>query len=210
MIARTPVIVARTAARVPLAGESVRILGFDSGLANLGLTVVSATPSPERYVCLHAEFLATKKADKKARQKIRVSVDDAQRLEVIYDRIAELATQYKVHGIAAEAFTPNPNQRGVGAWKAAMAYALALAFARSRNLAFMTNLPADIKRPFGGTISATKEAVAEALCARVEGFATQLNKIAKGNREHVSDAGAHGVLGAQEMFRIRRMMGVGR
>jgi Holliday junction resolvasome RuvABC endonuclease subunit len=203
MITRTPV--RRMALHFAPEG-AVRILGVDTGLANVGLCVIDG--SGDRYACAHAEVFRTAKASKKARRNLRVSTDDARRLGEIYDHVTDLIHRYRPHGIAVEAYTPNPGQRGVGAWKTAMAYALILAVGRAHKVAVFTYLPADIKKPFGGRLSASKEEVAANLVQHVEGFRALYAPIAKALKEHASDACAHGVLGVQEMISMRRLMGV--
>lgn len=201
----------RPAVRTPVrfgGPTTIRILGVDTGLANVGLCLVESTSVPDQPRCLHVEVFRTKKADKKARRHLRVAADDARRLDEIYDRIVDLIRLYEPHGIAVEAYMPNPNQRGVGAWKTAMAYALILAIGRAFNVAVFTNLPVDIKKPFGGRISASKEAIAKTLVDRVRGFREPFLKIGSTQKEHASDACAHGVLGIDEMISMRKMMGV--
>jgi Holliday junction resolvasome RuvABC endonuclease subunit len=191
---------------VPPAEDCIRILGVDTGLLNLGLCMVEGTSDDCR--CLHLEVFHTKKADKKARRNLRVSTDDARRLDEIYDRLIALIAQFLPQGISVEAYTPNPKQRGVGAWKTAMVYSLVLGIGRSRQIAVFTNLPADIKKLYGGRLSSSKEAVAEKLVKRVSGFEAHFKRLGKTVQEHASDACAHGVLGLQEMATLRRMMGV--
>lgn len=206
MITRTPVRRPRLGDELFTPEGAIRILGVDTGLANMGLCVVDAIG--DRYTCAYAEVFRTAKATKKARRNLRVSTDDARRLNELYDCVVALVNRYRPHAIAVEAYTPNPGQKGVGAWKTSMAYALVLAAGRAHKLAVFTYLPADIKKPFGGRLSASKEEVAATLVERVHGFRHWYDAIAKRLQEHASDACAHGVLGAQEMASMRQLMGV--
>lgn len=197
----------RTPVHVPAPGE-VRIFGVDTGFANIGLAVVEGFAGSDGLRALHVEVLRTQKATKKARRNLRVSTDDARRLEEIFDHVKALVPRFHPLGFAIEVYSPNPTQRGVGAWKTAMVYALIFGLARGCGLPVFSYLPADIKKPFGGRLSASKEAVAEALIDQVQDFESCFSPIPDTLKEHASDACAHAVLGVQEMLRMRQLMGV--
>jgi Holliday junction resolvasome RuvABC endonuclease subunit len=123
---------------------------------------------------------------------LRVSTDDARRLELIWEQFDSVAAEFDLKVVAAEVY--QPFKKASSAWKTAMVYGLVLAWAKSRGVPFWCYLPSDLKRAFGMKASASKEEVAGALYRRVPKLGDQILAHAKTNREHLSDAAGHAYL----------------
>ena len=164
--------------------------------------------------------MATEKAKKKEQRNLRVATDDKRRFTQIWGVMAQLALQFEIDALAIEVFSPWQVQRkgkggGVAtgggfasAWKTATVYGLGLGFGFSRGILTFAFLPADLKRGIAGELKASKEDVCRVLLEKVDNFKELLGIVPRTKQEHASDAVGHAYMGLQEMFELRKMLGV--
>lgn len=193
------------------------VVGVDGGLASVGIAVVSGLARGSREAVIRSacvqrlEYASTKKIEKKLRTKVRASTDDRSRIEDLTDTLTRVVRECPAPpvALAIEWYVPNPKQRGFasGAWKTAIMVGAALGVARGLGIAALDQLPGDVKQ-LVGSASASKDDVEAWLAEHVPGFSTQIQRFARTNREHPSDAAAHAVLGLVELAERRRAAGL--
>ncbi len=192
----------------PWRGDTLTVVGIDPGWANQGMAVIRQTQG-QPIELLAVKYTKTEKfKDKKAKQNLRVNVDDARRLRELWAGMDELVKPWGANAIAVEAYAPRPGMGGGNAWKSAMAYALVHGYALHRDITLQPFLPLDLKAAFGLTKSADKSEVGRAVCAKVPGLENALHKYPQGVWEHLTDAAGHAYLGLLEIYRMRKLMGV--
>jgi Holliday junction resolvasome RuvABC endonuclease subunit len=186
--------------------QALRVMGVDPGFASCGVVVLEQREGQVK--ALAANVLRTKKASKKALRDLRVSADDQRRLRAFWEGLQGIAAVHAPQALAVETYAPQPGRTGGNGWKAAVVYGLVQGLGLSQGLQVLPFLPADLKRVFTNSTSASKEAVADVVLTQVTGLAAFLDRLPAGQHEHVTDAAGHALLGLREMVEMRRMMGV--
>jgi len=136
-----------------------------------------------------------------------VTADDSRRMREIWNGLADLAVKWAPQALAFEVYSPYRAQGGT-AWKAARIEGAVQMFGLERQMLVLPFLPQDLKRGFCGRASASKEAVLEALCSKVENLEQMVQTFPRTQREHVADAAGHAYLAFEEVFRMRAMLGL--
>jgi Holliday junction resolvasome RuvABC endonuclease subunit len=185
---------------------TLRVMGVDPGLASLGVAVIEKRE--ERVMALAARVLRTKKASQKMLRDLRVSADDQRRLGELWDGLVAIVTAHRPQGLAIESYAPQPGRGGSGGWKSAVVYGVVYGLGRANDCTVLPFWPGDLKRKLTGKASASKDEVATVVLGEVAGLAELLHKIPRTQREHVTDAAGHALLGLREMLAMRRMMGM--
>jgi len=163
-----------------------------------------AQGAPIRFV--DGVVLETKKAGKKERKSLRVTDDDARRVREIYDMADELRKRHHVNVIGVEAYMPfGKNASG---WKAGGIYYGFMMAGRAWGIPVLPFVPQDLKRAFHKKQNVSKAAIGDTLAGKVNGLGEFVATLAKGKREHVTDAAGHAYLAIVEAYNLRQMMGV--
>lgn len=154
----------------------------------------------------------TRKAKGKMAARLRIADDDQHRLRQQWDALHVLGEMMAevgspIQAVGMEAYTPF-QARGGNAWKSALSYQVAAAFAWSVGVEPMVFTPGDLKRLFTGQASASKGDVGAAIQTKVAGLGDLLAQQLKGDLEHLTDAAAHGYLALVEIARISTMVGL--
>jgi Holliday junction resolvasome RuvABC endonuclease subunit len=182
------------------------VLGCDPGLAASGISILGVGDNKPVEI-LELKVVQTKKLSGKKLKDIRISDDDQKRLTELWNALQELYNQYSPVAIGVESFAIFPGR--VSGWKSGLAYQLVCDFARHVELEPMIFLPGDLKAHFTNKRSASKKEVEDAMAKKIHNFGAAMKKIAKTKAEHVSDATGHAYLAWSEMYRLRKLMGVG-
>lgn len=185
--------------------QRLMIMGVDPGLASTGVAILEKSPN-QKPICLELNVVRTKKADKKDRRGLRVTADDSRRLREVWNGLADMAQKWQPQALAFEVYSPYRAQGG-SAWKAARIEGAVQMFGLERGMLVLPFLPQDLKRGFCGRASASKEAVLDAMCFKVENLEQMVQTFSKTLREHVADAAGHAYLAFEEVYRMRAMLG---
>jgi Holliday junction resolvasome RuvABC endonuclease subunit len=185
---------------------TLRVMGVDPGLASLGVAVIEQRAT--EVAALAATVLRTKKASQKMLRDLRVSADDQRRLGELWDGLVTTVTTHRPRGLAIEGYAPQPGRGGAGGWKSAVVYGVVYGLGRAHDCTVLPFWPGDLKRKLAGKASASKDEVAAVVLGEVAGLAELLRGIPRTQREHVTDAAGHALLGLREMQAMRRMMGM--
>jgi Holliday junction resolvasome RuvABC endonuclease subunit len=181
---------------------TVRTMGVDPGFATMGLAILEQKMGERpRVLCLSVATTAKEKK-RKGLKAGRVSVDDQRRITELWmalDDTVKLVARPFV--FAVEAYRPFKGKGGGNAWKSAIGYGVASAYARAQGWPCMAYLPDDLKRAFMAQRSASKEEVEAALCLKIDGLREELDKIKMDQREHASDAAGHAYLALVEVMK---------
>lgn len=184
-------------------------MGVDPGLAKIGVAVIQQTMG-QSVRLVRLDLLQTKKATKKELRHTRMVSDDQRRLRELFDGLNSIRTELNRAPVAlgVEAWTPFPGKMGGNAWKTALGYQTVVVFGWSQGWNVMPFHSGDLKRCFLGKQGGTKDEVAQAMFQKVEGLEEAVQKLAKGHREHVTDAAGHAYLALVELYRIRQAAGI--
>lgn len=188
-----------------VSAQTLVVMGVDPGMASTGITILKKEPH-QKPQCLAMEVVRTKKAEKKDRRGLRVTADDSRRMREIWNGLADMATTWSPQALAFEVYSPYRAQGGT-AWKAARVEGAVQMFGLERQMLVLPFLPQDLKRGFCGKVGASKEAVLEAMCLKVDSLEEMVQGFPKTLREHVADAAGHAYLAFEEIYRMRTMLG---
>jgi len=156
------------------------MLGIDPGFANIGIGVVKVTKSS--YTVLATDVLRTKKADKKV--KVYVADDNVRRLREGISSLIAIIDEHNITAICAEAMSFPRNASAAG--KMALFWGGMIAVAHERDLPLYSATPQQMKFELCRDKKATKDDMAAAVIARVQGVIPM--KLAKTKQEHAYDA----------------------
>ena len=193
----------------------IRVVGVDPGFATMGITILEQEQG-SRPRALLAKVVETEKlaGKRKALMETRVSTDDQRRLSELWYGLEESVQdpEKRPFLVGLEAYRPFKGKGGGNAWKSAIGYGLASAWARHRGWPLMVFLPDDLKRAFGlggqripGTkkrVKVSKEEVEAAMCKKVDGLRELLDQLHKDDREHAADAAGHAYLALVEQTKM--------
>lgn len=205
--------------------DSVRILGLDSGLANIGLAVLQFSTSElprvlgVRLVTTERQAKSTKRKKttkkkrkvRKARSNIKIIDDDHRRFELVYRGVEAFVNEWGIQAIGIESYAPNPLQRGMSnsAWKTATSYGVGLAVGFAHRLPIFPFWPQDLRRTLLGRQGATKDEIAQEVLRRLAHQPELADLIAEeaaaSYREHLFDGIGHGILAALKMNEYRKL-----
>lgn len=170
---------------------TVRILGVDPGLQNMGLAVLETVPG-ELPKLLDLAVIVTKKTKDKRR---RVTDDDVDRMNLLWLNIHQLVVDFDPEAVGVETYTvfrPGQGGHGKGAgWKAVFAYAMTCAVAFEHKIPVYAFRPTDMKRKIAKNASADKRDVEDAVRPLVQNLDEFLATIPDGAHEHATDALGH-------------------
>jgi len=184
------------------------VMGVDPGFASGGVAILQRRSPSSPVQAIAVKFLGTAKATKKARNNLRVSADDFRRYKELWSMLEDLRIVHAPYAVGVEAYMPQGPRGGGQASKTLAVYGGVLWWALSRGLFVAPFVPSDLKKRFGGSKSASKEAVEAGLCREVEGLKELIVKIPKTQREHVADAAGHAFLVLEEVYRTKQMLGL--
>lgn len=188
-------------------GSMVTALGIDPGFADCGLAVVGKRAADDDPVLVHVDIVTTKKAAKKAMRGLRVLADDQRRLKELHGKIMSMHALYQPSVIGVESYSPQPGRAGSSGWKVSMVYGGICWYGYTQGILVLPFLPADLKRRVAGKVSASKQAVQQALNTNVFPQLNQrLQQFPMGKREHIADAAGHALLAVEEVFALRQQM----
>lgn len=184
--------------------NKLRAVGIDPGFATTGVAVMEMGDAEPQV--LHLGVIKTAKASKKDRNGLRVSVDDQNRLSVIWDRLIDVCDEFRPHVFAFEVFSPRPGR--VTGLKTMLVCGMVQGLAKHYGRPLFPFIPADIKIDLTGKKTSSKEAVEDALSVAVGGWDAMMAPIPKGQREHAADAAGHAYLAIQRGLEMRRQAGL--
>lgn len=189
----------------------LRCMGIDPGFAKTGIAVVEVGDDEPRL--LHLRIVETKKATKKKLNNRRVSHDDQDRLQQIWDAMIATALEWEPAILAYEVYAPRPGK--LSAWKTALVTGMIQGMANAMEKPLYPFIPQDLKREFTGftgkkgeKVDTSKKEVQAALGLALTGWSDMIQAIPESKREHVADAAGHAYLGIQEALNLRAMAGL--
>lgn len=184
------------------------VLGVDPGFAKGGVAVIER-PSPQaKYRALNLTVLRTQKEKKKARNNLRVNVDDLRRNKELFMTFENLRQAFNPYAVGVEVYTTKGPIGGGQASKTMGTYMGIVWWAWARALFVAPFLPSDLKKRFCGKKDASKEDVERALYDEITDLRTLIQKVPKTMREHVADGAGHAVLVFEEVERTKKMLGL--
>lgn len=181
------------------------VLGIDPGIAKTGYAVIKRTGPVIKM--LLSGVIETKPIHKKARNSLRVTVDDQRRYREVFISIDKLYQTYKPHAVGVEAYLVG-QQAASSAWKTAVVYGGVLSYAYAKQLWVMPFLPSDLKKRFVGKQSGSKLDVATGLYPLIQDMEYSISKLPKTKREHAVDAAGHAFLVLEEIDKTRELLGI--
>ena len=176
----------------------ITVIGTDPGFANVGVAQISCDRGGLQVDGLR--YIGTKPD----RSKTRKSYSDLARYwEILRELNSFRMEAGDLNAFAFEVFQPyqgeEQEKRLKAAHKTAMATGVILAVGLSFGVPVIPILPVDIKSRLGSSHDRSKDAVANELCRLIPGLREQLDKLPKGQRNHVSDAVAVAYCGLMEI-----------
>lgn len=189
---------------------SLTVLGVDPGFAKAGWAVVSGTASRDSYYVADGGIITTTKMSKKKRCGLRVTNEDVLRHRKIWSTLDAVCKEHSVYAVGTEAYVVDGRGgRGMGSGaKTLGVYGGILWWSFCGGFHAAPFIPQDLKRRFCGGQSGSKEQVAKQLAKIVVGFSERLEAICETDKEHFSDAVAVAVLMLEDVFEMRKQLGI--
>lgn len=181
-------------------------MGVDPGWAEMGVAILTKRLN-ERPVCHLARVIRTQKAKKKDLRGMRVSADDSRRIRELHNGLVDVVSEYSPQSLAFEVYSAYGKQGG-NAWKSSRIEGGVQIFGLERGMLVLPFIPHDLKKAACGRVSASKQEVIDALGEMIVNLEALLASLPKGVREHAADAAGYAYLAFDEMYRMRRMMGL--
>jgi len=168
-------------------------MGVDPGITHMGIVILSWGTGAEKPKVEKLRLVKTPGTPEKElrRKKGRRTVDDQRRLKLQWEAMREEGEG--CHAFGVEAYTVGRDM-GKNAWKTALSYQGAVAFAWTLGIEPNITLPMDLKREFIGAKAGGKVQVLGQVIQEVSGLDVQLEQFPPGAWEHLSDATGHAVL----------------
>jgi Holliday junction resolvasome RuvABC endonuclease subunit len=179
----------------------LRIVGIDPGLASLGLAVLEWDGAQWRLSQDGLRVVGTRKSPRK--QRIRATDDNVRRAREIGVLLEQHCGVPGVAAVCAEALS-FPRSASVAA-KVALVWGVLAEMTRARGLALLQSTPQEVKRAGCGCVSASKEDVQAAMCARFPEAGPPLRALGA-RAEHAADALAAAVA-CLETDQVRLLLG---
>jgi crossover junction endodeoxyribonuclease RuvC len=162
---------------------SIRVLGVDPGLANMGVAAVELTSDGES-ICEVSVF-STVKSTKK--QNVNASSDTIRRARTLSLELANFFERHRPCVVAVEAMSFPRNASSAA--KTAVSWGLLVSEVRRYNIPIVQASPQEMKRALCGKVSASKLEVQEVLKARhPDAFHDFVREYPKRQHEHGFDA----------------------
>ena len=185
------------------------VLGVDPGFAKIGFAVVSGTRRGDYWV-EQGGIITTEKLAKKKRCGLRVTNEDVMRHKKIWAALEEVRREHDVYAVGTEAYVVD-GRGGRGKNSAAKTlgvYGGILWWSFCGGFHVAPFIPQDLKRRFCGSQSGTKEQVIKSIAKLVKRFDEERIKICASDQEHFSDAVGVAVLMLEDVFEMRKQLGV--
>lgn len=160
----------------------MKVLGLDTGLANMGWAVVEYVDGERRLV--DGGVISTKPSDKKRR--VLASDDNMRRIQEAALALAPVFDRHRIVFAAIEAQSwPRSSESSA---KIGMSWGIAGALLAVHRIANAQAAPMDIKKAVAGNGSASKTDVQAGVAKLVSGAGEALADLPKTRREHLADA----------------------
>jgi Holliday junction resolvasome RuvABC endonuclease subunit len=185
------------------------VLGVDPGFAKIGFAVVSSSGRGD-YRLEHGGVITTVKMSKKKRCGLRVTNEDVLRHRKIWEGLEEVRREYGAYAVGTEAYVVD-GRGGRGKNSAAKTlgvYGGILWWSFCRGFHAAPFIPQDLKRRFCGSQKGSKEDVIKSIKKQVRCFEQGLERICESDQEHFSDAVGVAVLMLEDVFEMRKQLGV--
>jgi len=196
-------------ARIKSNNGRLVVLGIDPGFAKIGCAVVSGERMG-KYQVEHGGIITTEKMAKKKRCGLRVTNEDVFRHRKIWTALDAVRREYDVYAVGTEAYVvdgrggrgKNSAAKTLGVYGGILWWSFCCGFHAA------PFIPQDLKRRFCGKQSGTKEEVIRALSRIVDGFDEKRMKICESDQEHFADAVGVAILMLEDVFEMRKQLGV--
>ena len=161
-----------------------KILGVDGGLANLGLSVVTLTPTTMSVECM--TLITTEKASKKVVS--LASEDNVKRTQEVARALENIMSAWKIQAICAESMSYPRNSSAAA--KMSLCWGALATLAEIKGIPIVQASPQQVKLSVCGRKDASKEDIQEALKLKFKPQKIEdlVSGLAKSKWEHPFDS----------------------